>query len=249
MRPITPFFCLPFFCLSAAVAASFEKEIRPLLQKHCIECHGAKKQKGELRLDAKAFAFKGGHDGPAIVAGKADASPMFRRITSTDDDERMPPEGEALTPAQVATVKAWIESGAVWPESEADKAAATDKRGGHWSVQPLKVASALAEPFGFKPEQLSIDAFINASLSAKGLAMSPEADRRTLIRRLSFDFTGLPPAPERVAQQPPLRLEAQIARGAGRQRRSASRRGARTEGQTNSFPANAPCRSGTRVSS
>ena len=189
-----------FAAVSTAASADFEKEIRPLLQKHCVECHGEKKQKGELRLDAKTFAFKGGHDGAAIVPGKADASPLFQRIISSDDDERMPPKGEPLSAAQIAAVKAWIEGGAVWPESDADRTAAADKRLQHWSVQPVKLASALAEPFGLKPEQLSIDTFINASLSAKGLAMSPEADRRTLIRRLSFDLIGLPPAPERVEQ-------------------------------------------------
>jgi mono/diheme cytochrome c family protein len=183
-----------------AGASVFEEKVRPLLEKHCVECHGAKKQKGELRLDAKVFAFKGGHDGPVIVAGDAAKSPFYARITSKDDDERMPPKGEPLSAAQISLVKAWIESGAVWPENATDKAAAVDKRLQHWSVQPVKVASALAETLGLKPELLSIDAFIKASLSAKGLAMSPEADRRTLIRRLSFDLTGLPPTPERVEQ-------------------------------------------------
>jgi mono/diheme cytochrome c family protein len=183
-----------------AVAGTFESDIRPLLQKRCVECHGEKKQKGELRLDDRAFAFKGGHDGPAIVAGKAEASPLFQRITSTDDDERMPPKGDAITAAEIAAVKAWIESGAVWPESDADRAAALDKRGEHWAVQPIKGASALAESVGLKPELLSIDTFINAKLREKGLAMSAEADRRTLIRRLTIDLHGLPPTPERVAQ-------------------------------------------------
>ena len=188
---------LPLFGAQVC-AADFNRDIRPLLQKHCVECHGEKKQKGELRLDAKVHAFKGGHDGPAIVAGNVDASPLFQRITSTDDDERMPPEGEPLSAAQIALIKKWIEGGAVWPENDADKAATMDKRWQHWSVQAVKAASALAEPLGLKPELLSIDTFINASLSAKGFAMSPEADRRTLIRRLSFDLIGLPPAPERV---------------------------------------------------
>ena len=183
-----------FMFLAAAVtatAADFEKEIRPLLQKHCIECHGEKKQKGELRLDAKSFALKGGHDGPVLVAGDAAKSPLFQRITSSDADERMPPKGDPLSAAQIATVRAWIESGAAWPENDADRAAAMDKRLQHWSVQPVRADFA---------KDASVDGFINASLSAKGLSMSPEADRRTLIRRLSFDLLGLPPTPERVAQ-------------------------------------------------
>jgi len=143
-----------FFLLltTSALAVDFDREIRPLLREHCIECHGANKQKGELRLDAKPYALKGGHDGPVLMAGVVAKSPLFQRIISTDDDERMPPKGERLSEEQVATVKAWIESGAVWPENDADHEAAVDKRLQHWSVQPVKVASALAESLGLKPE-------------------------------------------------------------------------------------------------
>ena len=188
--------CVP----SVLFAVDFDREIRPLLQKHCIECHGAKKQKGELRLDAKIFAFKGGHDDAAFVPGRSDRSPLYQRIISTNEDERMPPKGAPLTVAETNAVKEWINSGAVWPENDSDRAAAVDKRLQHWSVQPVKVASALAETLGLKADQLSIDAFVSAKLKEHSLAMSPEADRRTLIRRLSFDLHGLPPSPERVEQ-------------------------------------------------
>ena len=127
---------------SLLLAVDFDREIRPLLQERCIECHGEKKQKGELRLDAKVHAFKGGHDGPAILAGKSDASPLFQRVTSTDEDEKMPPKGDPLTAAQISLIREWINSGAQWPENATDKAALTDKRLQHWSVQPIKVASA-----------------------------------------------------------------------------------------------------------
>jgi len=174
---------------SPALAVDFDQDISPLLQQHCVECHGEKKQKGELRLDAKVFAFKGGHDGPAIVAGDAAKSLLFQRIHSTDDDERMPPKGEPLSPAQIALVQSWIQAGAVWTENAADKAAAVDKRLQHWAVQPVRSAKGA-----------TIDSLINAKLAEKNLAMSPAADRRTLIRRLSFDLIGLPPTPERVEQ-------------------------------------------------
>jgi len=170
---------------NVALGSDFDREIRPLLQTHCIECHGPKKQKGELRLDAKVHAFKGGHEGPAVVAGKPDASPIFQRISSPDEDERMPPKGNGLSPQEIAAVKSWIVSGAVWPESEADKAAALDKRGEHWAVQPIRKSF---------PADASIDSFISAKLREKGLTMSPEADARTLSRRLHFDLTGLPPS-------------------------------------------------------
>jgi len=180
---------------TSAFAVDFEREIRPLLQERCIECHGEKKQKGELRLDAKTYAIKGGHDGPAIVAGSLDKSPLFQRITSIDNDERMPPKGDPLTPTQIAAVKSWIESGAHWPENAADKAALSDKRLQHWSVQPISKRGAFQAPRAVENRlSLSIDAFIEAKLHENGLRMSPKADARTLTRRLHFDLLGLPPS-------------------------------------------------------
>lgn len=178
-----------FFAAVPALAVDFDHDIRPLLQQHCVECHGKKKQKGELRLDAKVFAFKGGHDGTAIVPGDTSRSLLFQRIQSTDDDERMPPKGAPLSSAQIALIQSWITAGAIWPENAADKAAAVDRRLQHWSVQPVRAV-----------KDATIDSLIKAKLAEKNLAMSPEADRRTLIRRLSFDLIGLPPTPERVEQ-------------------------------------------------
>jgi hypothetical protein len=181
MKLLVSILCVP----SVLLAVDFDLEIRPLLQERCIECHGEKKQKGELRLDAKVHAFKGGHDGPAILAGKADASPLFQRITSTDEDEKMPPKGDPLTPAQISLLREWINSGAKWPENATDKAALTDKRLQHWSVQPIRKDFAA---------NATIDSFIEAKLRENGLTMSPEADARTLTRRLHFDLLGLPPS-------------------------------------------------------
>ena len=122
-----------FLLLTASLqAVDFEAEIRPLLQERCVECHGAKKQKADLRLDAKPHAFKGGESGPAIIATKSADSPIFKRITATGD-ERMPPDGEPLTADQIAKIKAWIDSGAEWPETAEDKAAAVDERVKHWA--------------------------------------------------------------------------------------------------------------------
>jgi mono/diheme cytochrome c family protein len=84
-----------------------------LLQERCIECHGEKKQKGELRLDAKSLAFKGGHDGPAIVAGKSTSRRSSSASPARDENERMPPKGDPLTPSQIKTIQTWIESGAI----------------------------------------------------------------------------------------------------------------------------------------
>ena len=181
--------------------ASFENKVRPLLEKHCTECHGAKKQKADLRLDLKAHALKGGESGAAIVPSDSTKSPLYLRVISEKDDERMPPKGERLSKDEVAALKSWIDSGAQWPESAADTAATVDARLQHWSLQPLKVASESAEPEtvrGSKHAPLSVDSFITAKLKDAGLSQSVEADRRTLIRRASLDGIGLPPTPEEV---------------------------------------------------
>ena len=186
---------------------SFERDIRPILAARCVACHGANKQKGELRLDAKSLALRGGESGPIIVSGKSGESLLWRRVSSTNADERMPPNGKPLTAEQLAALKAWIDAGAVWPESDADRTAANDKRREHWAWQPIK--RVVPPVWHDAPRRDSrrgasrhtdhpIDAFLNAKLVANGFTMSPEADRRTLIRRLTFDLHGLPPTPEEV---------------------------------------------------
>ena len=167
----------------------FESQVRPLFEKHCTECHGGKKQKGDLRLDLKASAFKGGENGPALIPGNSAKSLVLQRVLSEETDEKMPPKGERLSKEESAALRAWIEAGADWPESHADLAAKTDKRLEHWSLQPVKVA---------QDGPTSLDSFLQKKLTAAGLAMSSEADRRTLIRRASLDVTGLLPSPEEV---------------------------------------------------
>ena len=176
----------------AAEPLEFEREIRPLLIDRCGECHGAKVQKSSLRLDVKSAAFKGGDGGPVIVAGKSGDSELVRRITSADPDERMPPKAP-LTAAQIDRLRKWIDEGANWPESDADRAAARDKRLDHWAWQPIRKISP--PPTGGS----EIDAFVRGKLAELQLQPSAEADRRTLLRRLSFDLHGLPPSPEAIA--------------------------------------------------
>lgn len=175
--------CLP----SSANAVDFEREIRPLLQQHCIRCHGQKMNKADLRLDGKLHAFKGGESGAVIVPGKADQSPLFQRIASTDEGERMPPD-RSLSGEQIARIKMWIDSGAVWPESAEDKAAAIDGRLQHWAWQAVGKPAAEA----------TIDGLIERRLIEQQLTFSPSADPRKLIRRIYFDVIGLPPSPEEM---------------------------------------------------
>lgn len=183
----------------------FERDIRPLLHARCIECHGANKQQSGLRLDQKAFALKGSGGGAVIIPGNGQGSELIRRVSSNDKSEMMPPTGERLTPREIALLKAWIDAGAVWPDDgkavgklPAAEAKRADKAT-WWSLQPLKAV----EPPAVKsiPADWSsspIDRFIFAKLAESGLQPNPPAERRELIRRLTYDLTGLPPTPEQV---------------------------------------------------
>jgi mono/diheme cytochrome c family protein len=187
------------FLLSAATALpaappDFERDIRPLLQERCVECHGEKKNKADLRLDAKSHALTGGESGPAFIAGDAAKSLIFQRVTTTDEDQIMPPKGDPLTPAQIHTLQAWINAGAEWPESAADHAAKIDLRLTHWAFQPLQKTQPPS-----RSEHHPIDHFIRTALQENGLAQNAPADARALLRRLHLTVTGLLPTPAQVA--------------------------------------------------
>jgi len=182
-----------------ARGVDFERDVKPLFQEHCLDCHGPEKQRGALRLDARALAFKGGDElGPAILPGKSHESPLFRLVSGVDADAKMPPKGPGLTPAEVAVLKQWIDEGAIWPEDGVGVNDAADK---HWAYQPVKARRPpeIAKTGGAMV-RTPVDAFVVAKLHAAGLEQAPEADRRTLIRRASFDIIGLPPTPEEVAR-------------------------------------------------
>lgn len=167
-----------------AAPVDYVRDVRPILQRHCYECHGERKQKSGLRLDLKLAALRGGDQhAPDIIPGNAAESPLLRMVGSADPDERMPPKGDGLRPAEIAVLSDWIGHGAAWPEG-VDMAVVTDRRD-HWSFKPPAAS----------PGDRSIDGFINAKLKENGLAMSPEADRVAWFRRVSFDLTGLPPTP------------------------------------------------------
>lgn len=176
----------------------FVRDIQPLLQKKCASCHGESMAKSGLRLDVKSAALAGGDSGLVIVPNDSAKSALLERVSSQGDD-RMPPEGDPLSPAQVDLIKRWIDQGADWPDG-VDRAKIVDKYD-WWSLKPV-VRSAIPQVIdprtGLQPES-AIDAFILDKLRAKGLSPSPEADRRTLARRLYFDLIGLPPSPEEMA--------------------------------------------------
>ena len=200
----------------------FAVRVLPVLRARCLACHGedAKGLKGGLDLTTRAAAQKGGDSGkPALIPGKAAESPLYRAVTRSDSDfAAMPPKATDKLPAEdVAAIRAWIDGGAPWPSAErvaAIRKAATPvgvrvKTSGGlspdwtnrtytpadlWAYQPLRKPPVPATAAGLNP----IDAFLNARLAALGLTPAPPSDRRTLIRRATFDLTGLPPTPEEV---------------------------------------------------
>ena len=175
----------------SAYPADFDTEIRPILQQHCIACHGSKKQEGGLRLDQRDAALRGGENyTPAIVPQSAENSPLWQFVSREDADLKMPPDGAGLSATEVQLLKDWIDAGAVWPDASAD----LSEKSTHWSFQPLVRPPCPGNSSGHE-----IDAFIRARLTENQLTLNPRADRRTLIRRLSFDLLGLPPSPEEVA--------------------------------------------------
>ncbi|HEY1378304.1 MAG TPA: PSD1 and planctomycete cytochrome C domain-containing protein, partial [Gemmataceae bacterium] len=182
---------------AAAGPIDFARDVRPILEKNCLACHGAAKQKGGLRLDDRTQALKGGNSGPVIVPGNAAKSRLLAAVAGVDPDLRMPPEGKpALSAGDVSKLRAWVEQGARW-ENRSQKSEVRSQKSSHWAFRPPRRP---AVPAVHDPQlvQNPIDSFILARLEKEGLRPSPEADRVTLIRRLSLDLLGLPPTPEDV---------------------------------------------------
>jgi hypothetical protein len=176
----------------------FEKKVRPVLVKHCYSCHSAeaKKLKGELRLDTRDGVLRGGASGPAVAPGEPAKSLLVKSVKHAAGVEAMPPKGK-LADQEIADLEAWVKMGAPDPRAGGKNTGRTgvEKAKEFWSFRPVsrpaipKAKSQIANP---------VDAFILAKLEAKGLKPSPPADKRTLIRRATFDLTGLPPTPEEI---------------------------------------------------
>ena len=177
----------------------FVRDIRPILEARCVRCHGPQREKSGLRLDSKAAALKGGdlYD-KLFVPGQGAESTLVLITTTGIDGVRMPPKdaGPALTLAETTLLRRWIDQGAAWPDIPAAAAAPSRE---HWSFQPVVRPAVPPVADSNVVVRNPIDAFIVATLAEHGLQPAPEADRRTLIRRLYFDLVGLPPAPEEIA--------------------------------------------------
>lgn len=197
---------LPLWTTRADDFEFFEKHIRPVLVDKCYQCHSAesKKAKGGLLLDTKDGLLKGGDTGPALVPGDPEKSLLIKAIRYTDKDLQMPPKDKRLADAQIADFVTWVKTGAPDPRIANEKVAGTNN--------PTPDLTAARRQWAFhKPEdptvpvvknqrwaKTPVDHFILARLEDKGLSPAPPADKRTLIRRATFDLIGLPPTPKEI---------------------------------------------------
>ena len=191
---------------TAADAEFFEKDIRPLLIARCYKCHGdLKEPKGKLTLTSREAVLAGGETGPAAIEGKPGESLLIAAINY--DGPEMPPDGKRLTAAEIAKLTHWVERGLPWPKADpqslkksqayAEAVQIAEVRRGFWSFQPVR-KPALPAVKNSDWVQKPIDGFILAELEKRGLSPSSPADKRTLLRRLTFDLVGLPPTPEEM---------------------------------------------------
>ena len=181
----------------------FEGKVRPVLEAHCINCHGPSKQKAGLRLDSRAALMKGGDSGQAIEPGRPEASRLIEAVNHSADLQ-MPPKGK-LKEAEVAALARWVRDGAAWPEATVEVRPAASVASGKvsaedrafWAFRPVEVPPIPMVKDASWPKG-AIDRFVLEQLEAKGLRPVAPADKRSLIRRATFDLVGLPPTPEEV---------------------------------------------------
>jgi len=189
-----------------AAAEFFEQSVRPVLAERCYSCHGSKIQQSGLRLDSRAAILKGGVGGPVVTAGDPDKSSLIHAVRYTGA-VKMPPAGK-LPPDQIAALEQWVRMGAPWPTRVPSPKSQVPSLNGlkpgtwnlgptHWAFRPVR-RPAIPQVRERGWVRSPIDAFILAKLEAKGLRPAPAADRRTLIRRATFDLTGLPPTTDEV---------------------------------------------------
>jgi mono/diheme cytochrome c family protein len=193
---------LPWSLLAAAPTPEqlefFENKIRPVLAEHCYSCHSerADKIRGGLALDTQAATLKGGDTGPAVVPGDLEKSLLIRAVRYTDDNLQMPPKDKKLARQQIADLEAWVKMGAPDPRTQA-LAVLPKPATNHWAFQPIRRPEA-PRVTNQRWVQTPVDAFVLANLERRGLHPSPAADKRTLLRRVTFDLTGLPPTAAEV---------------------------------------------------
>ena len=200
MRWVLTFLIASLTCGEILADEDFEKSVRPLLAERCLKCHGPLKQSGGLRLDSREALLKGGDTGPAVVVGKPDESLMLKAVAGKGELQ-MPPKGK-LTNGEIAKLRDWVRRGVPWPAArdtpvaKPAKEVVEDHR--HWwAYQPVRPVSIPGVKNQAWPRS-EIDRFILAGLEAHDLPPAVAADKRTLIRRATFDLLGLPATPAEV---------------------------------------------------
>ncbi len=178
---------------AAEEAVDYLRQVKPILARHCYSCHGVAQQKVKLRLDTAAAMLKGGSGGPALIAGKSEESLLYQAINGAEGLTAMPYKKPRLGDEQIAIIKKWIDEGARAPADEPPD----DGKSRHWAFLAPERPSLLVVNHPQWPRN-AIDHFILARLEKEGIVPSAEADRVTLIRRLSLDLLGLPPSIEEV---------------------------------------------------
>ncbi|HXW04992.1 MAG TPA: PSD1 and planctomycete cytochrome C domain-containing protein [Vicinamibacterales bacterium] len=174
----------------AAQPIDYARDIQPIFEQYCAECHGSAKSRARLRLHSPDLVLKGGVSGPVVVPGRSDDSLIIRRVLGLDNEDRMPLEADPLPEALIARLRTWIDQGAAVPGLAAGAAAPAE----HWSyVKPRRPSPPDVSRPGWPRN--AIDRFVLARLDEEKLTPSPEAGRSTLLRRVSLDLTGLPPTP------------------------------------------------------
>jgi Protein of unknown function (DUF1553)/Protein of unknown function (DUF1549)/Planctomycete cytochrome C len=183
-----------------AAPVDFQRDVQPIFERFCYECHGPKKTRGSFRLDLRSTAMKGGESGAAILPGNSEQSPLVRRLLGLDGEDQMPKDKDPLAAAEIAVIRAWIDQGAAWPagaDAVASSVPPADPVSSHWAYRaPSRGEVPVVRNTAWT--RTPIDRFILARLEKEGLAPSPEVPLETLARRVSLDLIGLPPSPQEV---------------------------------------------------
>ncbi len=170
----------------------FAKDVYPIFQRHCIECHGEETQEGQLRLDARAPFLQGGTSGRTVVPGEPDRSTLWLRLIDEDPERRMPQDTDPLSSKQRQVIRRWILDGASWPEDVGPRVELKP----HWAYQPIQRPSIPSAGAGWA--RTPIDNFVARRLAEQQLSVSPPAAKAVWIRRVYLDLIGIPPSPQEV---------------------------------------------------
>ena len=202
--PVVRCLCVLLLLITASpasaddVSVDYTTQVKPIFARHCAACHGVKKQQVGLRIDSAKGMLDGGDSGPAIVPGEAAKSLLIHAITGTEGASQMPPEGDKLSDAEIASIRKWINDGAKYPADEMTEAAEV-RNSDHWAFQPIRSIVPPHHSDDF-PRRNGIDDFILDRLSRERIAPSPAADKTTVVRRVHLDLLGVLPSIETVRE-------------------------------------------------